>query len=323
MNHNEYFVGLRTCLKDDDPLAFPQVKIRSGTVTLPLKPIKPSISGTMPALPGKSQAVADLSFAAATVADTAATAVDKVASKVVVHDRTHTTLTESLSHPILEPAINAGPVDAAAGGVSSGSVTSDPQIIQTVLGTRPGMASDMYTQFKRIFPHGRICQACNKPLQAITSNCQACGTPTRLEFKRIKHILVGNQQADWLEAALSSTRLKFIMLYLLLIAGTFYLGHKKIVPADQLVAPFMVAFMLLYFWRMIALFWRRYFTIRSRRKQYLKNSPEVVQEVKEALWKSRYDPRMTPTELEMVQGFNVFSDIRNETMLFFIGDRRY
>jgi hypothetical protein len=343
MNHNEYFAGLRTCLKDDDPLAFPQVQIKGGTIALPFsKPIKPSISGTMPAVSGKTQAIADLSFAAATVAATTAAAVGKAARKIVVNDRTHSAQnedsgSESPPHPTPEQKIkavsatqtaaNATVAKTAAttveGPTASGAAISDPEIIQFVLGNRPGIASDMYTQFKRLFPHGKLCPTCNKPLQAITATCQVCGAPTQLEFRKIKHIKIGNQNADWLEAALSSTRLKFIMLYVLLFAATFYLGHKNIFTANQLIGPFMAFFMLLFFWRMIALFWRRYATIRARRNQYLANSPEVIQEVKEAIWKNRYDQRMTPAELELVQGFNVFSDIKNETILFFIGDRRY
>jgi len=36
----------------------------------------------------------------------------------------------------------------------------------------------------------------------------------------------------------------------------------------------------------------------------------------------KYDARMTPAELELVAGMNIFSDIKNRTLIFFIGDRR-
>ena len=315
-NHDSYFKGLRTCIKDDDQLAFPSVRIKGDTITLPSgKLIKPSISGTMPTIPassGKSNTVANLSFAAAAVATAAGiSAVQKTPRKLVVNDRTHSAKPDS-DQP-----------KAVAEKVVAGQVITDPEIIQSILGVCTAINSDGDAQFKRLFPHGRICPACNKPFKAITANCQGCGRPAGFEFRGIKHIVIGNQNADWLEADLGSTRMKFVMMYIVLFAGTFYLGHKDYISETELIGPFMLGFMLLYFWRMFALFLRRRSTIKARREQYLQSTPNVHPEVKNSLTKNSYNFRMTPLEIELVQGYNVFSDIKNENLIFFIGDRRY
>ncbi len=92
-------------------------------------------------------------------------------------------------------------------------------------------------------------------------------------------------------------------------------------PAGLLM-PVLAGAVTLFFWRLIAIFLRRRSAIKSRRTEYLQQHPEPLKEIRDCIMQGKYDARMAPAELELVAGMNIFSDIKNRTLIFFIGDLR-
>lgn len=325
---DRYFNGLRSCLADDDPRAFPEVQIRSATLQLPSGRALPAkISGTLPKLPQKSGGIADLAFAAAEIAGIAAKDIT-----VKIADRTHHAAEKhkagAKQHEKQLPAKKDSENTAA---VSSTVATADmaatihpagAELLKTVLGFRSDFSPTPEQQFYRVFPAGFNCCSCQQPLTEMGETCIKCAKPSGLAFDTVKQVTIGNQPAPWLDAALAYTRLKFSFLWVLLIALPSYLVYQNLVSPANLVIPVLAGAVTLFFWRLIAIFLRRRSAIKSRRTEYLQQHPETLKEIRDCIMQGKYDARMAPVELELVAGMNIFSDIKNRTLIFFIGDLR-
>ena len=325
---DQYFNGLRSCLADDDPLAFPEVQIRSTTLQLPSGHALPGqISGTLPKLPQKSGGIADLAFAAAEIAGVAAKDIT-----VKIADRTHHAADKNKSgtkhsekqQPAKEDSDNtaASSSTIATTDMTAGIHSAGTELLKTVLGFRSGFSPTPEQQFYRVFPAGFNCCSCQQSLTEMGETCIKCAKPSGLAFDTVKQVTIGNQPAPWLDAALAYTRLKFNLLWVLLFALPAYLLHQNLVSPASLVIPFLAGAVTLFFWRLIAIFFRRRSAIKSRRAEYLQQHPETLKEIRDCIMQGKYDARMTPAELELVAGMNIFSDIKNRTLIFFIGDRR-
>ena len=325
---DQYFKGLRSCLADDDPLAFPEVQIRSATLQLPSgRALPAAISGRLPELPQKSGGVADLAFAAAGIAGVAA---KDIAVKIA--DRTHHAADKNKSGTKNSERQMPGKENADTAAASLSAVTTTDlsagtrpagsELLRTVLGFRSGFSPTPEQQFYRVFPAGFNCCSCQQPLTEMGETCIKCAKPSGLAFDAVKQVTIGNQPAPWLDAALAWTRIKFNFLWVLLIAVPAYLVHQNLVNAASLVLPFVAGAAALFFWRLIAIFFRRRSAIQARRAGYLQQHPETLKEIRDSIMQGKYDARMVPAEIELVAGLNVFSDIKNRTLIFFIGDRR-
>ncbi len=324
----QYFGELRGCLADDDPLAFPEIQIRSTTLQLPPNRALPAaISGTLPEAPKKSQGIADLAFAAAEIAGAGIKN-----AKLKIADRTHNAAEQqksgAKSHEKQQPVKETSTTTAVSSPMitvadrASGFSAASTELLKTVLGFRSGFSPTPEQQFYRVFPAGFDCSSCQQPLTEMGETCIKCAKPSGLTFDAVKQVAIGNQPAPWLDAALAYTRLKFNLLWVLLIAVPAYLVHQNLVTPVNLVLPFLAGAVTLFFWRLIAIFLKRRATIKARRTEYLQQHPETLKEIRDCIIQGKYDARMIPAELELVTGLNVFSDIKNRTLIFFLGDHR-
>jgi len=203
--------------------------------------------------------------------------------------------------------------------VAGGGTEED---LKVVLGYRRGFVPDLQEQLRRIFPRGIECCSCKKSLTELRSVCYMCGKPSGLEFSGVKHIRYGLRNAAWLDAEMATARLLIGLIFVLLIASPIYLAHMGKI-SQNMMGFFAAGIVVWFIMRLVALSLKRRWAIAAARKKYLIAHSEIHAEVKDALLAGRYSLKMSPEELELVEGRNIYADVKNNCLLFFIGDSRF
>lgn len=212
--------------------------------------------------------------------------------------------------------------DITQNGIGVIAGESAEEDLKVVLGYRKAFVPDLQEQLRRIFPRGIECSSCKKSLTELRSVCYMCGKPSGLEFAGVKHIRYGLRNAAWLDAEVAAARLLSGLIFVLLIASPIYLAHIGRMSLDML-RLFAAGIVVWFIVRLVALSLKRRWTIAAARKKYLSAHSEIHAEVKDALLAGRYSLKMSPEELELVEGRNIYADVKNNCLLFFIGDSRF